>query len=270
MPAALRAIDRLKVFSPNFVSVTYGAGGTTRTLTEEMVVWVKEQTGLVAMAHMTCVGQTREEVHGVLKRLEGEGIANVIALRGDPPRGEADFVPAVGGFSHATELICHLRENFDFGVAAACYPEGHTESPDLGRDLEFTRLKVEKGAEYLISQLFYDNSHFFNFLDRARKVGIKVPIIAGVLPILNAAQIRRFTSLCGATIPKDLDRNLDRMADDEEAVRELGIEYATDQVRELWEAGVDGIHFYALNRSRSISRILSNLKFLEPAHVPLS
>jgi len=262
IPGVFRAVDRLKVFRPDFVSVTYGAGGATRAFTEAITMGLKAE--LEVMAHLTCVAQTEEVLHDVLGRLNDAGIQNIIALRGDPPRGESGFVPVPGGFSHATDLIEHIRTNFHFGIAAACYPEGHTESADLERDLYHTKLKVDEGAEILITQLFYDNNDFFAFMDRAQQVGIDVPIIPGVLPILSAGQIRRFTALCGARIPAVLDKQLDKLADDDEAVRELGVEYATRQVRELWDAGVPGIHFYVLNRSYSVSKILTNLSL--PGH----
>ncbi len=264
IPAVFRAIDRVRAYSPDFISVTYGAGGSTRAFTERITMQVKQETDLEVMAHLTCVAQTRKEVNSVLERLEGAGVENVIALRGDPPRGQENFVPVDGGFGHATELIDHIRSNFDFGLAAACYPEGHTEAPDLDFDISYAREKVDRGADFLISQLFYDNRYFFEFMDRAHKAGIDVPVIPGVLPILNTAQIRRFTSLCGATIPPDLDSKLEQYAEDDNAVRELGVEYATRQVEELWENGVPGIHFYVLNRSYSVSRILANLNL--PGH----
>ena len=268
LAAVFRAINRLAVFNPDFISVTYGAGGATQTFTEEIVTGVKEKTDLLPMAHLTCVGQTKDEIHGVLTRLDQAGIENVIALRGDPPRGQSNFVPVMGGFSHATDLIRHINQNFSFDVAAACYPEGHLESPDLERDLEYTKLKLETGASFLITQLFFDNEFLYSFMDRARKAGIDAPILAGILPILNTQQIRRFTALCGSTIPPDIDAELDRLADDKDAVRELGIEIATEQVRELLSWGVDGVHFYALNRSYSISSILTNLGFPQTSPLP--
>ena len=264
IPGVFRAIDRVGAFNPDLVSVTYGAGGSTRSFTERITMQVKPETDLEVMAHLTCVAQTREEVHEVLGRLDEAGVDNVIALRGDPPRGQENFVPAEGGFQYATELIDHIRANFEFGLAAACYPEGHTESPDLDSDIRYAKKKVEKGADFLITQLFYDNKYFFEFMDRAHRAGIDVPIIPGVLPILNTAQIRRFTSLCGATIPSELNSKLDEYAEDDNAVRELGVEYASRQVEELWENGVPGIHFYVLNRSYSVSRILANLNL--PGH----
>ena len=264
IPAVFRAIDRVRAYNPDFISVTYGAGGSTRDFTERITMQVKQETDLEVMAHLTCVAQTREDVHGVLERLDDAGVENVIALRGDPPRGQENFVPADGGFSHATELIDHIRSNFDFGLAAACYPEGHTESPDLDFDINYAREKVNRGADFLITQLFYDNRYFFEFMERAHKAGIDVPVIPGVLPILNTAQIRRFTSLCGATIPPELDSKLEQYSEDDNAVRELGVEYASRQVAELWENGVPGVHFYVLNRSYSVSRILANLNL--PGH----
>ena len=259
IPGVFRAIEELKAFRPDFVSVTYGAGGSTRVFTEEITVRIKVEADLEVMAHLTCGGQTKEEVHCVLERLDNAGIENIIALRGDPPRGQSDFVAAEGGFHHATDLIQHVREHFAFGVAAACYPEGHTESPDRRTDLEHTVLKVKKGADFLITQLFYNNDDYFSFVDRAQKAGIDVPIIPGLLPILSTSQIRRFTALCGAKIPAALDQQLDKLADDDNAVRELGVEYATQQVRDLWDAGVPGVHFYVLNRSYSVSKIMTNL-----------
>ena len=259
LPSVFRAIDRLSAFLPNFVSITYGAGGTTRAFTEELVVRVKRETDLEVMAHLTCAAQTMEAVHDVLVRLDRARIENVIALRGDPPRGQSNFVPAEGGFPHATHLISHIKSEFRFGIAAACYPEGHPESPDRSTDLEYAKQKVEAGAEFLITQLFYDNNDFLAFLDRARQAGITVPILAGVLPILSTPQIRRFTALCGARIPPALDKQLDKFADDNDSVRELGVEHATEQVAELWANGVPGVHFYVLNRTYSVAKILRNV-----------
>ena len=264
IPAVLKTLDGLKAYSPDFVSVTYGAGGSTRAFTEEITFEAKRTTGVEVMAHLTCVGQTKEEIHGVLERLETEGVENIIALRGDPPRGSTEFVPVAGGFQHATDLLEHVKANFDFGVAAACYPEGHTESVDLNSDLKYAKLKVDKGADFLITQLFYDNRYFFDFLERARAERIDVPIIPGVLPVLNSSQVRRFTTLSGSKIPPALDQLLDKYADNDESARDMGVEYATAQVRELWDAGVPGVHFYVLNRSYSVSRILDNLQL--PGH----
>jgi len=264
IPAVLETLDELKPYCPDFVSVTYGAGGSTRAFTEEITLQIKRNAGVEVMAHLTCVGQNKEEINEVLERLEAEGVENIIALRGDPPRGSTEFVPMEGGFQHATDLLQHIKSNFNFGVAAACYPEGHTESVDLDTDLKYVKQKVEDGADFLITQLFYDNRYFFDFVDRARAEGIEVPIIPGVLPVLNAEQVRRFTKLSGSEIPPALDRLLDKYADNDASARDMGVEYATAQVRELWDSGVPGVHFYVLNRSYSVSRILDNLKL--PGH----
>ena len=265
IPAVLRTAGRIRSYNPDFVSVTYGAGGSTRAFTEEITSSLKRDTDLEVMAHLTCVAQTEEEVHTALVRLDELGIENVIALRGDPPTGQDNFVPAEGGFKHATELLRHVRDNFEFCLAAACYPEGHVESSDLITDMNYVKMKVENGADFLVTQLFYDNQDFFRLMERAETLGIDVPIIAGILPILNTNQIRRFTSLCGSKIPDELDIQLERYVDDDDAVRELGIEYATRQVQELWDQGIAGVHFYVLNRNYSVSKILDNLKL--PGHI---
>ena len=263
--AVLETLDELKSYCPDFISVTYGAGGSTRSFTEEITIQAKRLAGVEVMAHLTCVGQTVEEIDSVLKRLESEGVENVIALRGDPPRGETAFVPVEGGFQHATDLLKHVTSNYKFGLAAACYPEGHTESVDLDSDLDYVKMKVDNGADFLVTQLFYDNRHYFDFVDRAKSVGISVPIVPGVLPVVNSAQVRRFTSLSGSEIPQDLDKLLDKYADSDNSARDMGVEYATAQVRELWDSGVPGVHFYVLNRRYSVSRILDNLVI--PGHI---
>ena len=266
IPGVLDTVNELTAYCPDFISVTYGAGGSTRHFTEEITVSAKQSAGVEVMAHLTCAGQTVQELDDVLQRLDDAGIENVIALRGDPPRGEQQFTVTEGGFSHASDLVTHIRANYEFGIAAACYPEGHTEAESLERDLEYAKLKVDKGADFLITQLFFDNADYFAFADRAVASGIDVPVIPGILPVLSAPQIRRFTALCGSKIPTDLDAELDRLADDDAAVRDLGVEYAARQVEELWAAGVPGVHFYVLNRSYSVSRILDHLGI--PGHIP--
>ena len=266
IPGVLHTVAELTAYSPDFISVTYGAGGSTRQFTEEITISAKESTGVEVMAHLTCAGQTVDELDDVLRRLESAGIENVIALRGDPPRGEREFTVTEGGFSHASELVTHIKGNYEFGIAAACYPEGHTEAESLQQDLEYAKLKVDNGAEFLITQLFFDNNDYFDFAERAAAAGIDAPVVPGILPVLSGPQIRRFTSLCGSKIPADLDAELDRLGDDDDSVRELGVEYAARQVRELWDAGVPGVHFYVLNRSYSVSRILDRLGL--PGHLP--
>jgi len=258
IPGVLDTVNELAAYCPDFISVTYGAGGSTRHFTEEITVSAKQSAGVEVMAHLTCAGQTVQELDDVLQRLDDAGIENVIALRGDPPRGEQQFTVTEGGFSHASDLVTHIHANYEFGIAAACYPEGHTEAESLERDLEYAKLKVDKGADFLITQLFFDNADYFAFADRAVASGIDVPVIPGILPVLSAPQIRRFTALCGSKIPTDLDAELDRLADDDDAVRDLGVEYAARQVEELWAAGVPGVHFYVLNRSYTVSNNIKN------------
>ena len=212
IPGVLDTVNELTAYCPDFISVTYGAGGSTRHFTEEITVSAKQSAGVEVMAHLTCAGQTVQELDDVLQRLDDAGIENVIALRGDPPRGEQQFTVTEGGFSHASDLVSHIRANYEFGIAAACYPEGHTEAESLERDLEYAKLKVDKGADFLITQLFFDNADYFAFADRAVASGIDVPVIPGILPVLSAPQIRRFTALCGSKIPTDLDAELDRLA----------------------------------------------------------
>lgn len=268
IPAVLQTIGELAAaYRPDFISVTYGAGGSTRRFTEQITIQAKQSAGVEVMAHITCVGQTAAELDGVLQRLQGAGIENVIALRGDPPQGQSAPAAVVpGGFPHASDLITHIRANYGFGIAAAGYPEGHTEAESLERDLEYAKLKVDNGADFLITQLFYDNADYFDFVDRAAAAGISVPIVPGVLPVLSGPQIRRFTALCGAKIPPRLEAELNRLGDDDDAVRQMGADYAAGQVEELWAAGVPGIHFYVLNRVYSVGQILNRLAL--PGHLP--
>jgi methylenetetrahydrofolate reductase (NADPH) len=253
-------IAELKPYKPTYVSVTYGAGGSTRRLTVELVRRIKREAGIEAMAHLTCVGATREELVGVLDELAESGVENVIALRGDPPRGQTSFVRTEGGFGNAVELVRLARSRHDFCLAAACYPEKHPEAPDAETDLARLKVKVDAGVEFLITQLFFDNRDYFGFVERARAIGIDVPIVAGIMPVTNLSQIKRFTALCGSCIPAPLLEKLERAGSDESAVRAIGVDYATAQCRELLERGVPGIHFYTLNRSLATRDILDRLR----------
>ena len=254
-----KTIDGLKVFQPDYVSITYGAGGSTRDRTVDIVIRIENETGLEAMSHLTCVAQTRQDVHEVLARLHGAGVDNVLALGGDPPRGMENYSSTNNGFRYAFQLLAYINDNFDFATPAACFPEGHPNSPDLKTDMEYLKRKVEAGADFLITQLFFDNADFYAFMERVEKAGIELPVVAGILPIQSTTQIRRFAALCGARIPPGLNDLLERFADDDEAMREIGIEQATRQSEELWRNGVAGIHFYTLNKSYSVGKILSNL-----------
>ena len=260
-------IDRMASLQPAYIDITWGAGGSTSNKTLEMCKTIQKYFGLEVMMHLTCTNMQVSSIKKVLIEAEKNDLSNILALRGDPPTGQDNFVPAEGGFKHATELLRHVRDNFEFCLAAACYPEGHVESSDLITDMNYVKMKVENGADFLVTQLFYDNQDFFRLMERAETLGIDVPIIAGILPILNTNQIRRFTSLCGSKIPDELDIQLERYVDDDDAVRELGIEYATRQVQELWDQGIAGVHFYVLNRNYSVSKILDNLKL--PGHIKI-
>jgi methylenetetrahydrofolate reductase (NADPH) len=253
-------IAELRPYEPGYVSVTYGAGGSSRRLTVELVRRIKHEVGIEAMAHLTCVGATRAELGGVLDELREGGIENVIALRGDPPRGSTTFVKTDGGLAHASELVGLVRSRYDFCIAAACYPEKHLEAADADSDLGYLKAKVEAGADFLITQLFFDNEDYFAFVERARRAGIEVPIVAGIMPITNLSQIKRFTALCGATIPSSLLAACEACGNDADAVRALGVEHATAQCRDLIARGAPGIHFYTLNRSLATRHVLDRLR----------
>ena len=257
----LRAIDHLRELKPGYVSVTYGAGGSTRHKTIELVTRIKHEFGMEAMAHLTCVGHNREEILAILDRLREQGIENVLPLRGDPPQGQKEFTRTAGGFGFAAELVHFIRSRgYPFCLGGAGYPEGHIECRDLELDLEHLRQKVAAGIDFIITQLFFDNADYFRFVDRARAVGIRIPIIAGIMPITNVAQIQRFTQLCGAKIPADLEAELLAVQEDEAAVRAVGIAHATRQCRDLLARGAPGIHFYTLNQSPATVAILEQLR----------
>ena len=254
-------LEDLRSLEPGFVSVTYGAGGGTRDRTVDLVTQIRAQKGIEAMAHLTCVGHTRDELSAVLDRLAAAKIENVLALRGDPPRGEKTFTPVAGGFHFASELAGFIREKgYPFCVGGACYPEGHVETDSRDSDLRHLKAKVDAGLEFVITQLFFDNAFYFDFVARARKAGITVPIVPGSMPITNYDQIQRFVRLCGATVPMRLTLQLERIKDDPEAVAQLGVAHATVQCIELLARGVPGIHFYTLNRSPATRMIVSALR----------
>jgi methylenetetrahydrofolate reductase (NADPH) len=254
----------LKDDRPDYVSVTYGAGGSTRERTVELTKWIREDLGIEAMAHLSCVGEPTERLVEILEELDDAGIENVLALRGDPPRGETEWKPHPGGLEYSVELIELIGERFDFCLGAACFPEVHPDAPDLEHDLRYARRKVEAGASFLITQLFFDNELYFDFVEEARAAGIPVPIIPGIMPITNYSQIKTITGMCGASIPPELARELDERADDPEAVAELGVAYATLQCSDLLARGAPGVHFYTLNRSPATRAILAALRAAHP------
>ena len=257
----LKTLEELAPLEPGFVSVTYGAGGSTRDRTVELVTRIKQTTGIEAMAHLTCVGHTRDELRDILQRLAEAKMDNVLALRGDPPAGQKEFIVTPGGFRNATELVRFIREeNFNFCLGGACYPEGHVETHSRDEDLKHLKAKVDAGLDFVITQLFFDNAFYFDFVERARRAGINVPIVPGIMPITNFDQVHRFTRMCGSTVPMRLGLQLERVKDQPDAVVQLGVAHATVQCMELLARGVPGIHFYTLNKSPATRMIVGALR----------
>ena len=258
------ALDELAQDEPAYVSVTYGAGGSTRERTVEITKWIKQELGIEAMAHLSCVGEPVSRLREILDEIGEAGIENILALRGDPPRGETEWRPHPGGLHYSTELAALIRDDYDVCIGAACFPEVHPEAIDLAHDLKFLKEKVAAGASFLITQLFFDNRLYFEFLDEARAAGIDVPIIPGIIPVTNVDQIKRFTQMCGASIPAPLLEQLELRRDDPDAVIQFGVAYATLQCADLLARGAPGIHFYTLNKSPATRAILSALRTLRP------
>ncbi len=259
-------IAALKPLRPDFVSVTYGAGGSTRELTIELVTQIRRDTGIEAMAHLTCVGHTAAELAAILDRLDAAGVENVIALRGDPPKGQRTFIATQGGFAHGMELAAFVRSRWPFCVAGATYPEGHVESPDPMDDVRYAKAKQDAGVDVLITQLFFEPEAYFRFLRRARAAGVTVPIVPGVMPITAASQLSPtgMFARCGATVPGALRRRIEAARDDD-AVLAIGTAWALGECRTLLEGGAPGIHFYTLNRSRSAYAVYRGLTASVPA-----
>ncbi|HXC46492.1 MAG TPA: methylenetetrahydrofolate reductase [NAD(P)H] [Solirubrobacteraceae bacterium] len=258
------ALTELQTLEPAFVSVTYGAGGSTREKTIAIVKRIKDQYGLEAMAHFTCVSATVAELRATLDEMQAAGIDNVLALRGDPPAGEQDWVKTEGGLEYSRELVQLIRADYPFAIGAACFPETHIHAASPEADVEYLAEKVAAGADFLITQLFFDNALYFDFVSRARAAGVEVPIVPGILPITQIGQLERMTSMCGASIPDGLRQELRAREDSPEAVIDFGVAYATLQCAELLEAGASGIHFYTLNRSPATRAILGALKLMRP------
>jgi methylenetetrahydrofolate reductase (NADPH) len=255
-----KTIPALGALNPDFCSVTYGAGGSTREKTLTIVDRIQRERDLTAMAHMTCVNATREDTAAVLNQARALGITNILALRGDPPGGMVDFQKTEGGFEYSYELVRFIKESGHFSIGVAGFPEGHIAAVD-GKHADWRHLKhkVDQGADFVITQLFFNNKDYFEFRDFLAGLGVTVPIIPGIMPILSAAQIKRLGALCGAELPKTLTDELDRRGTDDEAVTQFGIEYATRQAEELLKQGAPGLHFYTLNKARSTSEIVKNL-----------
>ncbi|MDO9559199.1 MAG: methylenetetrahydrofolate reductase [NAD(P)H] [Syntrophales bacterium] len=253
-------IDELVMIDPNFISVTYGAGGSTQDMTFEIASRIKNHVGTEVLTHLTCVQATEKDIIGILDHLDRENIRNILALRGDPPQGEKSFTKIDGGFGYANELVEFINTHGDFSIGVAGYPEGHVESPDLDADMENLKKKVDAGADFIITQLFFNNDDFYRFRDKAASRGIMVPIIPGIFPIFNFKQIAKIASLCGATIPKPLFDQLAAVSERSDEVAKYGVDYAVRQSEDLLGNGIPGLHFYSMNRSNHVTNIIRQLK----------
>lgn len=250
-------VAELVAFQPDFITCTYGAGGSTRSKTLDICRGVKQRFGSKVASHLTCVGSTADQLRGYLREAQAAGIDYIVALRGDPPKGETAFKPVAGGLCYANELVSLVRSEFpEFGLLVAGYPEKHQECPSLEVDLENLKRKVAAGADVVVTQLFYENTDFFRFRERYDKAGIKAPLVPGILPVTNLSQIQRITSLCGAKLPERFTSALSQRGDDPDWQFQAGVEFASQQVRELVDSGIPGLHFYVLNRSPATAAVL--------------
>jgi len=258
-----QTVTDLKKLAPSFVSVTYGAMGNTQVNTLRIVEEIKHKIGLEVAAHLTCVAHSRGEIERLLGVLQEKKIENIVALRGDPPQGETEFIAPPDGFHYASELVRFIRQHPTLGKAfslsVAGYPEGHPECKDKQKDLEHLKFKVDQGADAVVTQLFFNNRHYFNFVERARKIGIKVPIVPGIMPVTHGPQIEKFSRMCGAEIPEEVREAIARFGEDQASIVKFGIEYATRQCEELLHGGAPGLHFYTLNQSLATRQIYANL-----------
>lgn len=253
-------VSRLVEFRPSFITCTYGAGGSTQELTLDIVAHIHREFQLPVATHLTCVGRTVDQLREYLRTARASNVANVVALRGDPPKGDTKFKPVEGGFRYANELVSLIHAEFpELGIAVAGYPETHQEAPSPDADLANLKRKVDSGADVVVTQLFYNNDDFFRFRDRCHALGIHLPIVPGLLPVTNFAQIKRITSLCGAQLPAPFVRRLEEAGEAADAQFEIGVEFAARQTQDLIKSGVPGIHFYVLNRSEAAAAVLENV-----------
>jgi len=265
MESLQQVLPELVSLRPDFITITYGALGSTQERTLEIATQVQNQCQVTTACHLTCVGSSRTDLDAILGRIQAAGIRNIVALRGDPPKGEAAFVPPKDGYSNANQLVAHIRQREGagkigpLGIAVAGYPEKHLEAPDFQTDLRNLKRKVEAGADCVITQLFYDNRQYFNFVKAAREIGITVPIIPGLLPVLSAKQVLRITSMCGSCLPPDLQKDLEAAGDDPVKSEDIGVKRCIAQATELIEKGAPGIHFYVLNKSSHMMRIMDKI-----------
>lgn len=255
-----RAADRLKELHPSYFSMTYGAGGSTREKTVTLAHDLMQRSGVETVCHLTCVGQSKSEIRGIIDEIKAAGMENVMALRGDPPKGQTDWQPHPEGFHYASELVEELGNRGDFSIAVAGFPEIHPDSKTREDDLKYLKLKIDAGADVVITQLFFKNEDFWSFAKDLKAMGVGIPVVPGIMPILSLDQVQRFCATCGAYLPPEIVSDLERLRDDEQATENYCVELATRQIRELLDGGVPGIHLYCLNRSRLASRIFGNLE----------
>lgn len=261
LDALVESVDDLATYQPDFVSVTYGAGGSTRDRSAKACELLRDEHEFNVMPHLTCVGASREELAETINGLYEAGYRNIMALRGDPPKNSDSFVVAKNGFAYAADLVSFIKElHPDISIGVAGYPEKHPEAPSLATDLEHLKAKVEAGASFITTQLFFDNSDLYRFLDDADKLGISVPVIPGIMPVLSLKQIKRITAMCGSTLPAELETHLNNAANNDELVRQIGIRWAAEQLQDLVEQGLPGIHLYALNRSEVACELMSTFR----------
>lgn len=255
-----QTVEQLRKLGPDYISITYGAGGSTRDMTYDIAVRLKEM-GVLPLMHFTCVGHSRDEIKLLLDKVKAAGIENLLALRGDPPQGQTTFVPAPDGFRYANELVRFIRsQGYDFSLGVAGYPEGHPEARNKEEDIQNLKKKVEAGGQFIVTQLFFDNPSYFQYVGKLKAMGITLPVQPGIWLLTDYAQIRRICDLCGASIPRKLSELLEPIKDDKEKVAQAGVEYATQQCEELLHNGAPGIHFYVLNKSQHAQVVVDNLK----------
>jgi len=254
-----QTVNDLKHYNPLYVSVTYGAGGSTQERTVNTLKWIKEKTDLTVMSHLTCIGSTRDGIDNILKDYMANNIDNILALRGDPPKNVTDFDLTKGEFVYAKDLVEFVACYNYFSIAVAVYPEGHFESPSIEKDMEFTKMKIAAGAEFGITQMFFDNRYYYDFMDRAQKIGITVPILPGIMPITDCGKIEEFASFCNATIPQEIKKKMEPFLTRPEEMEKIGIEYAIRQCEDLIRNGVKYLHFYTMNKSGPSSSIIDSI-----------
>ncbi len=252
-------LEEMVKLNPDYISVTYGAGGSSRERTKEIASRIKNQYKVEALAHLTCVGQTTEEINQILKDLEAENIENVLALRGDPPADQPNYDFSTCDFKYASNLVKHIKSCSNMSVGAAAYPEGHVHCLRLSEDLKWLKHKVDQGVDFLVTQIYFDNRIFYNFIENARRIGINCPVSPGIMPVLNSKQIKRMITLCGASMPAKLLIMVDKYGDNPGDMEKAGIEYASRQVEDLLQNGVDGVHLYTMNKHQQITEILKNV-----------